>query len=1447
MRFLVGIFICVLLLFSSAVSNAQLYTFKNFDHTDGLILSSVLSVNESNNGYLWFGTDGAGLMRFDGKKMDYLEEIQGRTNRHVNSIAFNEEGNVFFSTHYRGIFKLKYNRIDRIDSIQLNGQNRKILHFHDNFIAVQDGGIVIYKNENEVIQEQRIYPFDKSMHFYGSNIIDNAVFLFTSKGNFIIYDKQIIHLNEWLGTDENTTKNFTNVYKAGDSLVLINKDLTKEMTILMDDFRPKFFIRTKIEQKVLQDGEFIVYSDHRYDLSAYITNYGNLITKIDDKNNFSVLINNSVKKIQNPTGIHIDRNGDIWITTGQSGVFRVSLEPFTKLNFHPLYEDPFIRFIGRTPNYDIVLSNSEGNSHIGNKSSNFKEYEDLIINAMAEVDGRYLLATTKGIKLIKDTEILNRSQFSEYDNKRTSLIFNAFGSVWISEEGHGLTQHNLKTNKKRNIDNAPAYFYNALIPDDSSSILFGSNDGVFRYNTKDSSFTKLPSQVNGYSLGAYVGNSTKDIYGNCWFTLDEGLYCYKKDGSITAITAERFLPSTLLYTLNADDYGNLIVGTNKGITVIKVDEDGVPKSSNTYNNENGFNGYETHMRSSFKDENGNIFVGTLEGLFMIKPEFLQKKVKPIAPFISEIQNKETQYFSQDLKLGENPIFHVDNNNLSFEFTCINAKNDFIRYSYKLEGLDEDWSDWTFAQEAFYNNLSGGKYVFKVRATVDEEIISETSTFSFNVYIPFFRTKWFIILIIGLVIFANFFVLEKTKKFSRKNIILSRDIGANRRIAASILLFGTFANTAAHIFAPRIDDTIVLHDVSSILVGIFTFILFLLVSLSKQFVKKSNELLIIGFFTLLGFNFIGAFLSDIHPFYLMAILLIAFVAPFIFKGLKSAIAFGFIFILFGVAITFYLEAAIYNQYLFLIGICIAAFLAIFMTYLRNNSLEKLIFTSGVVNKGNVLVVAFDGNGKISYASENIEELLDLKKELNGTFITELNQYQPRFSEHEKFSNVDLKNEFQEGKIFVTPLFSKSGDIVYYQWSCKEFSDDVRVILGQDVTDKINLENYYELIVRNADDLIFQTDPQGNFTFVNEKCEEVFGRSKNDLIGKSITSVINKEYQSKVRAFYAQNFKEKRKNDYLEFPITTPEGEDRWLGQNLTTLLKPGADNIIVGFLGLARDITERREANAIIKEQNKDITSSINYARRIQFNMLPRSSDFEKTFNEHFIIFKPKDIVSGDFYWLNEVDNKTIIVCSDCTGHGVPGSFMTLLGINILNQIILEAKITNPGRIFDELDKRLIEVLPRDGQNRIKDGMEAVVCVFNHDDESVQYACAGGRFVVTDDENEDITVYKTDSKHIGDPAQTENFAYQTKEINLNQHQILYLFSDGYPDQFGGKRNKKLTIKKFLALLDALTHQDLQEQNEIFREHLAAWISSQPQTDDITLIALKGIKSRNKEKS
>lgn len=1422
--------------------NAQLYTFKNYNHRDGLTLSSILSVEEADDGYLWFGTDGAGLMRFDGHDFDYLEDIQGRTNRHVNHLSFKDE-NLFFTTLYRSNFRLNYDLIEELDFVSQYGSNHAIIPRENDFILVQDGGLFIYR-DSIVVNERRTFPYNEQTNFYGSFERGRIQFIFTSKGNYVVEDDRIENLHDWLRTSEEVTDSLVSVANFEDSLVFTNISLKKELIVLMDEYRPKFNIENKIFGLNLEKGEQIVASDSRFDISVFVSNKGKVYLRNEGDGTYNELFNNSDQELIAPTDVLIDRNHDIWVTSVNSGIFRVSLEPFTQINFSEIYEDPLIMFIGRTKDLDAVISMGRGVTYVGNRRSNkgFVEYQGLRVYSMASFQGVDYLATNEGLKEVEDTKIMPSQRVIGIDAPLT-LVFGGKRYFWFGKEGIGLFRYNPENDSVVHYDQAPAYFYTATFNADSTILYFGSNNGVYHFDLKSEAFGKLNSIVNKKNLGSYVGNSTIDNYGTVWFSMDEGLLGVTREGEINAVTAQRFLPSTLIYTLDADSYGNLIVGTNKGVTVLEVDTKGNALSSNTFNSENGFNGYETHMRSSFQTEGGNIFVGTLEGLFMIRPELLQKKIKPISPKITTINNEKYFWFDRDRSRRK---IDVDDNNISFDFKSVNAKTSFIKYSYTLskDGAAEEWSEWKSGQSALFTNLEPGSYVFKVRSTIDGTLYSDASTFSFEVFQPFYRTKWFIIFIIGFVVIANFVVLERTKSFNKKNIILSRDVGTDSKMAASILLFGAFANTAAHLFASRIDDTIEIHDISSILVGVVVFILFGLIAFKKELVRFSNQLLILGFLIILVYNHLLTFLSDIHPFYFSATLLVSFVAPFVFRSLKASIAFGFVLMLASVAVVFYIEEAKYNQYLFLIGMGIAAFLAIFMTYLRNNSLERLIFTSGVVNKGNALVVAFDGKGKISYASENIEELLDIKDTLVGNYISELNQFQPEVKDHKKFSNVDLKEDFQEGKIFVTPLFTKNGEIVYYQWSCKEFSNDVRVILGQDVTDKINLENYYELIVRNADDLIFQTDPKGVITFVNEKCIDVFGRTYDDLIGSSLISVVSEKYKKKVESFYHQNFKERKRTDYIEFPILTPDGNERWLGQNVTTLLKPGADNIVTGFLGLARDITERRKANSIIKEQNKDITASINYARRIQFNLLPRTAAFEKAFEEHFILYKPKDIVSGDFYWLDSIGDKTIIVCSDCTGHGVPGSFMTLLGINILNQIILEGKETDPGEIFNKLDERLIQVLPRDGQNQIKDGMEAVVCVFDNKSETMSYAAAGGRFVIRDEENNDISVVKGQTKHIGDEPTEPNFKYKTESITLTNKQTLYLFSDGYPDQFGGEKNKKLSIKMFLALLDALTPQDLHEQNEMFREHLSDWIGEEPQTDDITVIGVRGLRARKK---
>lgn len=1428
----------ILLLLPFIEATAQLYTFKRFDHKSGLSLSSILSIEEDQNGFIWLGTDGAGLIRFDGSNFDDLTSFQGRNTKHISGISFSKSNQLFLSTEYQGFMTSDWNSLQEIDGIAKMGKGHALIPHEDYWIAVQDASVSILQG-GKVVSERRLYPFNQSMHYYGHYSVEGRVFIFTSRGNFIFFNGLLESLHDWLGTEGDLTNDLVHVCFSGDSLIFVNKSLKEELTVLMDNFRPKFFVRDEmISSPILEHGEMIAKSTSNKEFSVYISNKGRLFKRMLKTSSFSEIMNNSDDVIYNPTGMIVDQNNDIWITSKLNGVFRVSLEPFTKLKFHPIYEDPKISFLARSKNNDIFLSTFLGKTYLGNRTTNygFDEF-DFSIKSYAETNNRVFVATNKGLRELSNLAFLP-SSFSYFNERNLSLVHAFEDALFIGESGAGLFKVDIESGEIQAVKNSPAFLYTAITSSDGKSIYFGSNSGVYRFDKEGNQIFPINSMVNGIDLGSYAGNSVMDKFENIWFTLDNGLMCILKDGSHIAVYEERFFPSFLFYTLNADLFGNLLIGTNKGITRLAVDDLGNVKSSFTYNSENGFEGYETHMRASFQDASGNIFVATLEGVFMIRPQFLENKGKPARPFVFGVR---TKLGGEVYPTWERDLFEENENSLSIIFRSVNSKNDFVQYSYRLLGKSDEWSDWSRSGEAVFNDLSSGDYVFEVRAFLDENNMSEISQYRFSIHIPFYKSKWFILSGIGLIIFLNVLFLERTKSFNRNNIILSKDVTTNTKGVTAILLFGAFANTTTHIFASRIDPGIANHDLSTIIAGSIVFILFVLVAFVPKYKSKAKEFLVVGFVVIMIQNFIGLYYSELHPFFFMVILLTSLVAPFVFTSIKSAVAFAFVFVLISVGVVYSLDVKNYNEFLFVVGICIAAFLTVFMTYIRNNSLEKLIFTSGVVNKGNVLVIAFDARGEISYNSENIKSILDIPEEdLKGILVSDLNRFQPQFEKENKFAHVDLKNEFKEGKIFVTPLMTKFGEVVYYQWSCKQFSDDVRVILGQDVTDKINLENYYEIIVKNADDLIFQTDPSANLTFVNQKCMDVFKFREEEILGKPTSFIVHPDYKDQVRSFYKEQFLERKRTTYFEFPIIDGEGEERWLGQNVTTLFKPGAEKIITGFLGLARDITERRNANAIIREQNKDITASINYARRIQFNLLPRSSDFDQRFEEFFILYRPKDIVSGDFYWLGEIGSKVILICSDSTGHGVPGSFMTLLGINLLNQIILEAKFIDPGAILNELDTRLVDVLPRDGRNKIKDGMEIVVCAFDKGSNLVEYACAGGRFAVTDPLSNELTIYKGDSKHIGDILDDKpSYVYSTHQIQLEMNQSLYLFTDGYPDQFGGERNKKLTFKKYLALMDAISNQPMYQQNQILKEHLKEWIGENLQTDDITVIGLRGL--------
>ncbi len=265
-------------------------------------------------------------------------------------------------------------------------------------------------------------------------------------------------------------------------------------------------------------------------------------------------------------------------------------------------------------------------------------------------------------------------------------------------------------------------------------------------------------------------------------------------------------------------------------------------------------------------------------------------------------------------------------------------------------------------------------------------------------------------------------------------------------------------------------------------------------------------------------------------------------------------------------------------------------------------------------------------------------------------------------------------------------------------------------------------------------------------------------------------------------------------------------------------------------------TEIRQQSQLIMAQNKSITDSINYAKHIQRAMLPLDEKIAGALPNHFILFRPKDIVSGDYYWFAETDKYIIITAADCTGHGVPGAFMSMIGSQILTEIVGEG-ITSPDLILTNQNRRIRKALKQDTTEN-HDGMDMALCTINKETHLVEFAGAKNQLVVI--KNGELTEYKADKQGIGgSQLYGDDFQYKKTSIEPDGNTWFYMFSDGYKDQFGGPDNSKFLIKRLRQLLLDIHDKSPEEQRKILNDTIQEWIDAGKgeQTDDIILMGFK----------
>jgi serine phosphatase RsbU (regulator of sigma subunit) len=271
-------------------------------------------------------------------------------------------------------------------------------------------------------------------------------------------------------------------------------------------------------------------------------------------------------------------------------------------------------------------------------------------------------------------------------------------------------------------------------------------------------------------------------------------------------------------------------------------------------------------------------------------------------------------------------------------------------------------------------------------------------------------------------------------------------------------------------------------------------------------------------------------------------------------------------------------------------------------------------------------------------------------------------------------------------------------------------------------------------------------------------------------------------------------------------------------------------------------TELKKANAIIEQKNKDITDSINYAKRIQQGILPGKEVLDKCFENYFVLYKPKDIVSGDFYWaIDSIDRQTnsklaVIAAVDCTGHGVPGAFMSMLGNTLLNQTIVNPHVITAADVLDYLNAQLPENLKSTGSDQhIRDGMDMGLCILDYKKMQMQFAGANNPCWII--RNSDLIEIKGDKQPISASNDNEKKNFTNHIIDLKKGDCIYLITDGFADQFGGPKEKKFGYRKLKELLLSVQSEQMNTQKEILESAFVSWQGNHEQIDDVCLIGIR----------
>jgi PAS domain S-box-containing protein len=489
----------------------------------------------------------------------------------------------------------------------------------------------------------------------------------------------------------------------------------------------------------------------------------------------------------------------------------------------------------------------------------------------------------------------------------------------------------------------------------------------------------------------------------------------------------------------------------------------------------------------------------------------------------------------------------------------------------------------------------------------------------------------------------------------------------------------------------------------------------------------------------------------------------------------------------------------------------------------------------------VITIYEDNGTVRYSSPSVYAIL-------GYRAAELQGQSDRDKVHPDYREV-YDRMFEQLAVHPTEKVTvqyeyraKNGSYVWIESTGTNNMNNPAIhgyiVNSRDITERRRAEQEQRMrskmqaLSENSLDLIARLENE-SISYINPVIENFTGKKPVDYLGKKVKET---DLNQAILEHWIQIVEQvNTTNDKVSLEMDFPTEEGTKIMQ-VNAIPEFDENESLESVLVVSHDITERKLIELEIQNKNKKINDSINYAKRIQNAIMPNTRLINRALNDSFILYKPRDVVSGDFPWFVQMKNEIFIAAVDCTGHGVPGALLSLIGYFLLNDIVRSQKITDPGKILDLLDEGVTTTLRQDqDDSATKDGMDIALCRINLDTNEVAYAGAHRPLYFI--RNSEMDEVKGNKFPIGGGIFKNQTNFTTHILPMKKGDSIYFSSDGFPDQFGGPEGRKMGPKRVREMIQQVYTGPMKEAMNVFDREWESWRGEHKQTDDVLLIGIK----------